>query len=319
MEFNGPVCGVYVRRNRGAWFDRNIIRMNGRLPDGDSFPGVQAGISLRDATVSVESLPDPEEPDRQISTLGLVPAAKLSGNLIESRRGPALSIYGQGPMTIEDNRFQATDILGDYADASFATVDQYVGTVFVFNTGLPAYFSGYLAGEGLSALTGDAAASPNALSGSPLTTALTVGGQTQFRGNQARLNLTGQTAEAVLANVLIVSLDDTVISGNQTEGTLFGTYSQVAAGAAIVPLFSGDIMLSDLFNLAITTRQSHNGFMSTPYITLYSIMSYGIFNHCVDNQTTSCILAVGSSPQSVRRDNAVIFPHPDYCPEGDQG
>ena len=109
-----------------------------------------------------------------------------------------------------------------------------------------------------------------------------------------------------------------MISGNQTEGALVATFVDINLGATTVQLFEGDLMLSDLFNLALTTRQSHNGFMSTPYLTLYSILSYGIFNHCVDNQTTSCILAVGSSSKSVVRDNAVIYPHPDVCPDDDQ-
>ena len=193
-------------------------------------------------------------------------------------------------------------------------MDQYVGAVFLFNSGLPAYLSGYLAGAGVTSLTNFTV---SAVSGSPLTTALTVGGQTQFRGNQARLNLTGLEAELVLANVLIVSLDDTVIAGNQTEGALMATFGAVNVGATTVPLFQGDIMLSDLLNFALTTRQSHNGLMSTPFLTIYSILSYGIFNHCVDNQATSCILAIGASSKSVVRDNAVIFPHPDFCPDDD--
>ena len=71
------------------------------------------------------------EPARQILKVGAFPAAKITGNLVDSRRGPALSIYGEGPMSVEDNRFQAVDILGDFDDASFATVDQYVGKALV--------------------------------------------------------------------------------------------------------------------------------------------------------------------------------------------
>ena len=313
-QATGPVCGIYVRHSRGVEIDRNIVRMNGRQPDGTAIPGVQAGISLRDATVMLSETPDPAAANRSIAELGIMPAAKITGNLVDSRRGPALSIFGQGPMMIEGNRFQAIDVLSDLSDLTFSTVDQYVGTVFVYNSGLPAYFSGFLSGAGMNALTtGDVAA----LSGSPLQTALTVGGQTQFRGNQARLDLTGLASDVVLANVLIASLDDTVIAGNQTEGVLVGRFSRVTFGAAVVPLIQGDLMLSDLFNLAVTTRQSHNGLMSTPFLTIYSILSFGLLNHCVDNQTTSCILAVGTSSKSVERDNAVMFPHPNYCPEDD--
>ena len=155
------------------------------------------------------------------------------------------------------------------------------------------------------------------MTGTPLLTALTVGGQTQFRGNQARLDLTRAESELVLANVFIVALDDTVIAGNQTEGVLAAVRRGGDGGTTFNQKFQADVMLADLLNFAITTRQSHNGLMSTPLLTIYSILSYGLFNHCVDNQTTSCIRAVGASPKSVERDNAVLFPHPSFCEDED--
>lgn len=311
----GPVCGVYVRHSRGLEMSRNVIRQNGRAPDGESFQGTQAGISLRDARVMLAEVPDPAGAERRIAELGILPAARIADNLVESPRGPALYIRGQGPMTIDGNRFQASDILGDFSDFTFATVDQYVGTVFLYNTGLPAYFAGFLAGAGVPAL---APGGPAAASGSPLLTALTVGGQTQLRGNQARLDLARLENELVFANILVLSFDDTVIAGNQTEGVLVARFGRDPDTTGGQPGFQGDLVLADLFNIALTTRQSHNGLMSTPLLTMFSILSWGVFNHCVDNQATSCILAVGNSPKSVVRDNAVIFPHPFFCPD-DEG
>lgn len=220
-------------------------------------------------------------------------------------------------MVIEGNRFEAMDVLGDLRDTQFATIDQFVGTVFVFNSGRPAYLAGFLAGAGVSAL---GSAGPKSLAGSPVLTALTVGGQTQFRGNQARLDLARLENEVVFANVCIVSLDDTLIAGNQTEGVLAG---RVVAGTGtnavvgVAPQLRGDLVMADLLNLALTTRQTHNGLMSTPLLTMFSILSLGFLNHCVDNQTTSCIRAIGLSPKSVVRDNAVLFPNPRFCPEDD--
>lgn len=315
-ETRGPVCGIYVRHSRGAEFDRNVVRMNGARADGSTFPGPQAGISLRDAGVILTSLPDPADDAREVAELGIRPAAKVTDNLIDSRRGPALYIRGQGPMTVADNRFQATDILGDFSDFTMATVDQYVGTVFIYNRGLPGYLAGFLGGIGARAVTEGRV---SAISGSPILTALIVGGQTQYRGNQARLDLARLENELVFANVAIVSFDDTVIAGNQSEGVLATRFGQDTPNSVRAPVFRGDIVLSDLFNLALTTRQSDNGLMSTPLMTIYSILSFGIFNHCIGNHTTSCILAVGTSPKSVVRDNAVIFPHPMFCPEDDQG
>lgn len=315
-DASAAVCGCYVRRSRGVEISRNVIRQNGRRADGKSLPGPQAGISLRDANVMLTSIPDTQDDEREVAELGILSAARISDNHVESRRGPALYIRGQGPMTVEGNRFQATDILGDFSDFTFATVDQYVGTVFIFNTGLPAYFGGFLAGAGVPAIV---SGTTDDVSGTPVLTGLTVGGQTQYRGNQARLDLARMESELVFANVAIISLDDTVIAGNQTEGALVGRFRQAsAARLSAVTQFQTDLMLSDLFNLAVTTRQSHNGLMSTPLLTIYSILSLGFFNHCVDNHTTSCITAVGISPKSRKRDNAVIFPHPLFC-QGDDG
>ncbi len=310
-EASAAVCGCYVRHSRGAEFSRNLIRQNGRRADGKSLPGPQAGISLRDANVMLTSIPDPENEEREVAELGILSAARIADNHVESRRGPALYIRGQGPMTVEGNRFQAADILGDFSDFTVATVDQYVGSVFVFNTGLPAYFGGFLAGAGVPAI---GSATVDHVSGTPVLTGLTVGGQTQYRGNQARLDLTRLESELVFANIAIVSLDDTVIAGNQTEGALAVRMGK-AGGETIRPIaqFQADLMFADLFNLAVTTRQSHNGLMSTPLLTMFSIFSLGFFNHCVDNQATSCIKAEGVSPKSKKRDNAVIFPNPAFC------
>jgi len=321
IERNGEqalvaVCGIHVRHSRGLEMTRNLIRRNGMRAGGESFRGPQAGISLRDANVVVATAPDPAGADLEVAELGILPAARIADNRVESPRGPALYIRGQGPMTVEGNRFQATDILGDFSDSTFATADQYVGTVFVFNTGLPAYLSAFLSSAGVPALSSGAS---NAATGTPVLSPLTVGGQTQFRGNQARLDLARREGELVFANVAVVSLDDTVIAGNQTEGVLAMQLRRSdAVRVSAVPQFQGDLMFADLLNFAVTTRQSHNGLMSTPVLTMYSILSYGIFNHCIDNQTTSCVLAVGASPKSVVENNAVAFPHPAFCAEEDQ-
>ncbi len=307
------MCGIWVRHSRGVAISRNVIRANGRLPGGARFAGPQAAIRLEDARITVVPVPDPEQPERNVADVDVLPAARIDGNFLEARRGHALWIRGQGPMVIEGNRFEAMDVLGDRRDTGFSTIDQFVGTVFVFNAGMPAYLAGFLAGAGMSAL---GAAGPKSLSGSPLLSALTVGGQTQFRGNQARLDLARLESDVVFANVCIASLDDTLIAHNQTEGVLAGRVAP-AGTTTNAPQLVGDLLLADLLNFGLTTRQAANGLMSTPLLTMFSILSLGFLNHCVDNQTTSCIRAIGLSPKSVTRDNAVLFPNPRFCPEND--
>src|SRR3546814_46262 len=127
---------------------------------------------------------------------------------------------------------------------------------------------------------------------------LVVGGQVQFTGNQTRLDLTSPATELALANTLIFSLDDTSVADNQSEGVL-----------------GIDLLLTDLFNFGLTTRVRGNGLMSTPLRTAFSILSVGWVNHCAENQTTSCIRALGLSPKSFIGNNAVLWPHPQFCPD----
>jgi hypothetical protein len=297
----GPICGIFVRHSRGVEISRNVIRANGRPPGGARSQGPQAGISLRDASVLVTTAPD--EGESQVAVVDILPAARIADNFVESPRGPALYVRGQGPMVVAGNRFQAVDILGDLTDGTFGTVDQYIGTVFLMNTGRPAYLSAYLAGAGVPAL---GSAAPTLAAGTPVLEALIVGGQTQFSGNQARLDLARRDAEVALANVAILSLDDVGIVNNQTEVILSGAIGEGRR----------DRLLSDLLNFGLTTRQMHNGLMATPILTSYSIVSRGVVNHCIANHTTSCISALGTSPQSVERDNVILFPNPAFCGRG---
>jgi hypothetical protein len=312
-EATAAVSPIYARHSRGVAISRNIVRGNGRRASGNLFDGPQACVSLRDASVGLRRLVDPEAEARRIAEVDVVPAVLISDNRIESRRGQAIWIRGRGRMAVEDNQLHASDILADLFDNTFDTLDQYVGTVFLVNLGLPAYFGAFLAGIGFEAL---APSGPRDIQGSPLITSFIVGGQTIFRGNQARLDLARFESELALANIMVVSLDDTLVAGNQTEGVLFAGIRDDTVNDINASL---DILLSDLFNLAITTRQTDNGLMSTPYLTAYSLLSWGFFNHCTDNQATSCILPVGISPKSVDRDNTVIFPHPTFCPDEPEG
>ena len=312
-EAAAAVAAIYARRSRGVAISRNILRRNGRRASADLFEGPQAGISLRNAGVGLGGVPDPAADERRIAEVDVLPAVLIRDNRIEARRGQAIWVSGRGRMAIEDNQLQAADILANLFDNSFDTLDQYVGTVFLVNFGLPAYFGAFLAGLGFDSL---AAGGPSDIQGSPFITSLLVGGQTIFRGNQARLDLARFESEIALASVMVVSLDDTLVAGNQTEGVLFAGIRDANATNANVSM---DLLLSDVLNIAITTRQTDNGLMSTPYLTAFSLVSWGFLNHCTHNQATSCILPIGVSPKSVNRDNAVIFPHPLFCPADPQG
>ncbi len=321
-----PCCGIYVRHSRGAWVQDNTVERNGRVGADAPPVGVQGGIVLMDARASMAGILQPGQDAVGFADLTAAGAAHVTGNTVSAPRGQALRIEGQGPMRITDNRFQARDVLGransDLNESPFETIAAYVASVFVLNLGVPSWMGSLAATLGFDLVTTEGI---NAIEADEIMGLVTAGGHTQFRGNQVRLDMTREDVDIALANVMIASLDDTVISDNQTEGMLSvfrvgRRASDVAATlsvppAAVAATFASDLILSDLLNIAPSTRQTDNGLMTTPLMTMFSILSRGIVNHCTHNQTTSCISATGTSPKSVRAGNAVLFPHPVFCPD----
>jgi Family of unknown function (DUF6519) len=321
-------CGIYIRHSRGADITGNVVDRNGPPPGGGSIPGLHAGIALMNAQAAMAGRTLPDQEAVGFAELSPAAAAHVVGNAVYAPRGQALKIIGQGPMRILDNRFQARDVLGDVAERDlrglrFSALENLTASVFIINFALPSWFGTIGLALGYDMIT---TAGINQLEGSEILGLVTPGGHTQFRGNQVRLDLTQPGSDIALANVLIACLDDTVITDNQTEGIFSAFESRsvdspteprapthlVAPGAAGAS-FSSDILYADLFNIALTTRQSNNGFMTTPLLTMFSIISHGILNHCTHNQTTSCISATGTSPKSRTEGNAVLFPNPSFC------
>ncbi|MGH6910386.1 MAG: right-handed parallel beta-helix repeat-containing protein, partial [Phenylobacterium sp.] len=313
------VCGVYVHRSFGAEVSRNLISNNGRPADGGApLPGRQAGVYLAGAQIGIGSTPDPGVPGGLVLTVGNVPAARIVGNDIDSPRGHALAIIGAGPMAVEGNRLQCHDILREPGAAGGGTPLQnmlnWVGTVAIVNFGLPSWFYAFLLGAGFSGAPGWGAIS---ITGFSLPNSQ-IGGHIQFRGNQVRLDLSQTHAELALANMLIISLDDVQVADNQSEGVLRANPAGLG-GLGPGPGGGFDFLMADLAAFAITLRQADNGFMTTPYLTAFSIMSGAVVNHCLGNQTTSCINAVGGAPKSKRMNNAILFPHPLFCKDAGLG
>jgi hypothetical protein len=316
-----PCCGIYIRHSRGAEIARNTIDRNGPPPGGASVMGLQAGVALMNAQAAMVGRLLPGQEQVGFAELAPAAAAHVTGNAIYAPRGHALKIIGQGPMRVIDNRFQARDVLGNDAEevSTFGSLENLTASVFIINMGLPTWFGSIGLALGFDMVT---TGGINQIDGAQVLGMVTAGGHTQFRGNQVRLDLTQPGLDMALANVLIAGLDDTVITSNQTEG-IFSIFqpvrdqirthlTYVAPGAA-VGQFNPDLLFTDLFNIALTTRQSNNGFMTTPLLTSFSILSRGVLNHCTHNQTTSCISATGSSPKSLTAGNAVLYPNPSFC------
>lgn len=307
------VCGIYVHRSFGVEIARNLIAGNGPPAGEKAIAGPQAGVYLASAKIGIGFAPDPADPDTPHAVVGAIPAARIADNDIDAPRGHALVVLGTGPMPVVNNRLQCRDIIGrtKQHETPLNAALNFVGAAVVVNFGLPSWLYAFLLSLGFAKVEDWANVK---VSGFSLSNNSLVGGQTQFRGNQVRLDLSQAQAEVALANILLVSLDDVQCVDNQSEGVL-----RFAPGQFSPAPTAFDFLAADLLAFAITLRQADNGLFTTPYLTAFSILSRALVNHCLGNQTTSCISAVGGAPKSKRRDNAILFPHPLFCSDAGHG
>jgi hypothetical protein len=284
------VCGIYVRHSRGVEVTGNRILNNGRPLDRTRIEGPQGGIVLLDASVTVEAVPGAGEGEAVVAQPDGFPAAMIMGNIVVAPRGLALHLTGMGPMMVEGNRLTSRDIVGSPPDTPPVRLEDFIGAVLIFNSGMPAYYFAPLATVGYASLR------RNLKLAGVADVRWVVGGKVQFVNNQVTLDVPRGERGQIAAAVLIGSMDDVDASGNQTE--------------CILPT---DVLLFDLLVGAITAREIGNGLTETPNRCIYSMVSFGVMNTGADNQGTHCIRVEGSL--KVDRDNLVLLPNPVFCPD----
>jgi hypothetical protein len=296
IEDNGittdvAVCGIYVRRSRGFEASGNHVLDNGRPPDSTLIEGPQGGIVLRDAAVTVESLPGAVAGGPVLRRPDGFAAAMVLGNTVDAPRGLALHLIGMGPMLVQGNRLTSRAMVDSPPGTAPAGLEDFIGAVLIFNSGMPAYYYAPLATVGYASL------SRNLKLAGVADDRWVVGGKVQFVNNQVTLDVVPRGERApIVAAVLIGSMDDVNASGNQTE--------------CILPT---DVLLYDLLVGGITAREIGNGLTETPNRCIFSMASFGVLNTGADNQGTHCIRVEGSL--KVDRDNLVLLPNPTFCPE----
>jgi Family of unknown function (DUF6519)/Right handed beta helix region len=295
IEDNGiiadvAVCGIYVRHSRGVEVTSNRVLNNGRPLDRTRIEGPQGGIVLLDASVTVEAVPGAGEGGAFVTQPDGFPAAMIMGNIVVAPRGLALHLIGMGPMMVQGNRLTSRDIVGSPPNAAPVRLEDFIGAVLIFNSGMPAYYFAPLATVGYASLR------RNLKLAGVADVRWVVGGKVQFVNNQVTLDVPRGERGLIAAAVLIGSMDDVDASGNQTE--------------CILPT---DVLLFDLLVGAITAREIGNGLTETPNRCIYSMVSFGVMNTGADNQGTHCIRVEGS--RKVDRDNLVLLPNPVFCPD----
>jgi hypothetical protein len=271
-----PVCGLWIGKSRGVVIRENWIEGNQPAPGAETLAATQGGVRLEEAWVAIAA----KDAKENISlTVGISPAVDISGNFIDAPFGHAVYVIGEGAMVIRDNRLKSYGALNmelKTPATGFEELGRSYSSVLVFNYGYPAMFSVFLQAFGHQFAAGDLKATP----GPALRRALS-GGQIRFAGNQIRLDLRDPDTSFVPANIGIFTLDDCLFAHNQTEGL-------INVGPNTIDVIFFDVLIG-----AVLSRQTGNGLFTTPFLTLISLASIALFNHCLDNQATSCILPFG--------------------------
>jgi hypothetical protein len=319
IEHNGtqhldPICGVFILYGEGITIDGNRILHNSRPaePELTPLPGQRGGIVIAMAQprkVSVAPFGTSFTGSRQDG----VPAARIHGNVVVSLEGRALKVVAIGPVTTEGNQLTAhgSNSLnrvplpggsaiapGNFALAAAATVpyanrsattnplaaflDALGGAVVaIVNLGVSNEI--YLQLLGLSGLGLVDALAPG---GQGDDVRLFVGGNILFNDNQVVLDAFGPVVTLSLSSVLLFSLDDVSMTGNQCDCDLVRDF--VGTNALV---FGWSLRVSD------------NRFKEGVQNALLSALTLGLMNSTTDNQGTHCFVTTGAAAVSVTSPN----------------
>lgn len=321
-KFIDPICGIFILHGQGIAIDGNRILHNGRLaePDVRPRPGQRGGIVIGFARSRTQFV-DTELFGIVGARQDGVPAARIHDNIVVSPEGRALKLLVIGPVSVEANQFTAqgshslnllpfpdntlvgarTFSLASAASVPFsaravatnpltAFLDVSGGAVVsIVNLGVSNEIYGQLIG--LSGL-----GQTNAFSNVGLRQAgskLFVGGNILFNDNQVVLDAVSPAITLALSSVLLISLDDVSMSGNQCDCDLVIDF--VGMNALV---------------MAPSLRVADNRFKEGFFNAVLSAFTFGLMNATADNQGTHCFLAVGHPNLSVISPNRSFTQHP---------
>lgn len=288
IENNGrsyltPVCGIFLSFGEQAVIAHNSITNNGPLIKTAKMrravrmqDGVRGGIVMLASSLNVID----ETPDETFFKATARPACRIHDNIVDQPAGKALSLLAVGPVSIQNNHFNAE--LSGPEDQ-----EKLVGAVQVFNFG-----------QSHSMVPSKMAPSHFMDSARMWATGFSLpSGNILFCGNQTRL---GSLNKSMLTQ-FIYSQDDIGFSGNQSDS--LGRGIQVAKKIFLVinTMLWGE-----------TVRSTANRFKEMAAIgelidiSLFSCSNS--MNNTTDNQGDHCIIAFNkdSSQSAIDRDNLVV-------------
>ena len=318
IEKNGetsvdPICGVFALHGTAFAIDQNHILENGRVDQRENplLPGRRGGIVLGLARAPVADLgPEGLSGSRQTG----FPAAHIHDNIVISPAGRALEMIALGPVSVEGNEFTAKGSVirnprPETADATNTNSASYLASIPISNSaaGNPLLaFMDLLGGSAIAifnlGVSNEVYLQLFGLSGLFLVDdlpgpseddddeTLFVGGNILFNDNQVVFDAFAPGITFTLSSVLLVSLDDISMEGNQCDCDL---------------LFDFALLNALVFGWSI--RVADNRFEEGLFNTLFSAMTLALMNQTTDNQSTHCLYAIGLPSVSNINGNRVLI------------
>lgn len=307
IEDNGPdesepICGIFVLRGNGIDIERNRILNNGarnNTPFTQAQPGPRGGIYIAYAIAPRRFVTAPASPNVRLITptpfsLGL-PAVKIHDNIVSVPLGQALVITAAGPVAVTDNHFTSLGIVSRPGAVSLqpATVDIRNLGVSSENWHQPTSFAGLRRAVALPAGTERFEGTDMVLPGpieAPLGQYLS-NGNVLFCDNQCELNLLEVARPVATTSIRITSLDDIGFHQNQCDCDL-----------------KNDHLAMQVYLHGFTVRATGNRFKEPFGHAALSASTLGYLNTTTDNQSTHCLLVLGTFV--VKQPNQVLEASP---------
>jgi hypothetical protein len=282
IESNGtsfvePICGVFVGSVRGLCIENNRIADNGPLVNTNRQPtaGPRGGIVVQLARTPLVEVGMRAE--RMVSREGF-PAARIAGNTVIVPLGRALWLVAHGLVAVEGNEFTSRGVDRDN--------NPHGVTVTILNTGIA-----YEAGQ----FIGFANMGKHQPTGGPsweeaLAASSFIGGKILFNNNQVLLAPQGGGDETIASSILILTADDALLDGNQSECRLA---QQTLQANGLV--------------FGWSTRVTDNRFEERLLSPGVSALTLAVLNCTTDNQGTRCFIVIGIPALTVRTSNRSLI------------
>jgi len=308
IEDNGrgefPVCGMFLLHGEGVEITGNRIRDNGVHAGKTFLPGRRGGIDV----VVCTPAPRVSGGFAEKGASSPEPALRVAGNAVSQPVGPALSAGVLGPVHVHGNDL-ASEGLPEGRELSFLGA-----TVTILQLGSSLGFGGYAGGftqmatgqasmpavdaPPPSSATVGAVATPPALG---LALALIPRGNLLFNDNQCLLLAGDETSEdslLALTSVLLLSLDDAGVEGNQFDVRL--TNERVSA---------------NVLAAGLSLRVSDNRFKEGLGQVFLSGMTVGLMNVTTHNEANHCLIVRGPPALTIDEPNLVLLDAlvPELC------